>query len=67
MNQTENIVQSPCIENCCLNGDNVCMGCFRSLGEIAQWQQMDDKMRREVLHKAESRRKSSEIKGDRDV
>jgi predicted Fe-S protein YdhL (DUF1289 family) len=66
MNQTEDIVQSPCIENCCLNGDNVCMGCFRSLGEIAQWQQMDDKMR-QVLHKAESRRKSSEVKGDRDV
>lgn len=57
MNQNDDRVRSPCIENCCLNSDNVCVGCFRTLAEIAQWQQMDDKMRLAVLGKAENRRK----------
>ena len=25
---------SPCVRNCCLDEDNVCMGCGRSLDEI---------------------------------
>jgi predicted Fe-S protein YdhL (DUF1289 family) len=28
---------SPCIRNCCLDEDNVCMGCGRSLDEIVAW------------------------------
>ncbi len=62
MNQCKDNVQSPCIENCTLNDEKICIGCFRTLGEIAQWQQMDDKMRRDVLLKAESRRKESDLK-----
>jgi len=67
MKPSKEHVQSPCIETCILNDEKICLGCFRTLGEIAQWQQMDDTMRREVLHKAENRRKSSEVKGDSDV
>ena len=64
MNQCIEHVQSPCIENCTLNDEKICKGCFRTLGEIAQWQQIDDKMRRDVLLKAESRRKASDFKKD---
>jgi uncharacterized protein len=28
---------SPCVRNCCLDDDNVCMGCGRTLQEIVQW------------------------------
>ena len=28
---------SPCVRNCCLDEDNVCMGCGRSLDEIVAW------------------------------
>ncbi len=28
---------SPCIRNCCLDDDNICLGCFRSLDEILLW------------------------------
>ena len=28
---------SPCVRNCCLDEDNVCMGCGRSLEEIVAW------------------------------
>jgi predicted Fe-S protein YdhL (DUF1289 family) len=60
MNQNEDNAQSPCIENCILNDKKICVGCFRSLVEIAQWSQMDDRMRLEVLDKAENRRKAHE-------
>jgi predicted Fe-S protein YdhL (DUF1289 family) len=62
MNQIEDGVQSPCIDNCCLNNQKICLGCFRSLVEIAQWSQMNDRMRLDVLHKAENRRKVHDIK-----
>ena len=54
-------VKSPCIEICIVNDEKICLGCFRSLGEIAQWQAMDDTTRREVLLKAESRRKAYDV------
>ena len=62
MNQIEEGVQSPCIENCCLNDQKICLGCFRSIVEISQWSQMNDRMRLDVLHKAENRRKTHDIK-----
>ena len=67
MNPRKDDLLSPCIEICILNDERICLGCFRTLGEIAQWQQMDDTMRRDVLHTAESRRKSSDVRGDSDV
>jgi len=62
MKQNKEEVQSPCIENCKLNDEKICLGCFRTIEEIVQWQEMDDKLRREVLHKTESRRKAYDLK-----
>ncbi|MFW5425887.1 MAG: DUF1289 domain-containing protein [Methylophagaceae bacterium] len=28
---------SPCIRNCCLDDNDICLGCFRSLDEIVLW------------------------------
>lgn len=30
-------IESPCIRNCCLNDDDICLGCGRSLQEITRW------------------------------
>jgi len=54
--------QSPCIRNCCLNDDDICLGCFRTLVEITQWGQADDDTRQNILRKAEQRRKAHNIK-----
>jgi predicted Fe-S protein YdhL (DUF1289 family) len=62
MNQIDDRVQSPCRENCCLNDKKICLGCFRSIVEISQWSQMNDKIRLDVLHKAGNRRKIHDIK-----
>ena len=33
---------SPCVRNCCLDYDSVCMGCFRSISEICAWHEAPD-------------------------
>ncbi len=34
--------QSPCIACCALNQDHVCVGCYRSIYEIANWNRLAD-------------------------
>jgi predicted Fe-S protein YdhL (DUF1289 family) len=49
---------SPCIRTCCLDDDDVCMGCGRSLAEIVSWGTASDDEKREIL--AHSRRRAAE-------
>lgn len=30
-------VNSPCIRQCCLDQQDICLGCYRSLQEILDW------------------------------
>ena len=30
-------IDSPCVRRCTLNDDDICIGCGRTLGEIAAW------------------------------
>ncbi|MBE9532948.1 MAG: DUF1289 domain-containing protein [Proteobacteria bacterium] len=34
-------ITSPCIKNCCLDTNDVCIGCFRQLDEIMLWGKSD--------------------------
>ena len=43
-------VPSPCIEICRLDARGLCVGCRRTLGEIAEWPQAGDARRREILN-----------------
>ncbi len=56
MSDIDDISQSPCIRNCCLNTDNICLGCFRSLEEILQWGAADNNARMLILQHARQRR-----------
>jgi uncharacterized protein len=47
-NQTDKI-QSPCVRNCCLNQDDICLGCFRSLSEIIAWGQASSEERELIM------------------
>ncbi|WP_124949594.1 DUF1289 domain-containing protein [Sulfuriferula thiophila] len=49
-------VASPCVRDCCLNEDDVCLGCFRSIGEITQWSEASDALRQQFLGNAAQRR-----------
>ena len=48
-------VASPCVRRCCLNAEEVCLGCFRSLEEILQWAAADDAARAAMLANAQQR------------
>ncbi|MGJ8670156.1 MAG: DUF1289 domain-containing protein [Oceanococcus sp.] len=48
-------VVSPCISVCELNADEVCLGCGRSLQDIADWSAADDKARAAILEQARKR------------
>ncbi len=51
-------IPSPCIRNCCLNEQDICLGCFRSLAEIVGWADADNPSRQWVLDVAKSRRQA---------
>ncbi|MBL4783401.1 MAG: DUF1289 domain-containing protein [Porticoccaceae bacterium] len=49
-------IASPCVRNCCLNEEDICLGCFRSLDEILTWRAASNKQRQAVLDLTLSRR-----------
>jgi predicted Fe-S protein YdhL (DUF1289 family) len=52
-------VPSPCVRNCCLNEEDVCLGCFRTLNEIIGWSESNNETRLIILQKAEKRQQLS--------
>jgi len=55
--------ESPCIRNCCLDENDICLGCFRSIVEITQWNLVDEQSKIEFLKKAEIRKNKVFLKG----
>ncbi len=51
-------ISSPCINNCQLDAQRICKGCYRSNREISQWWDCDDNTKRQIL-KNEAQRKES--------
>ena len=55
-------VKSPCVDRCNLDTDKLlCTGCFRTLGEIAGWIDMDDEGRLAVIAKLARRQTVYEL------
>lgn len=52
-------VKSPCISICKLNDQKICIGCFRSLDEIAVWSQLNALEKQAVLGRCAERSKAS--------
>ncbi|WP_322981803.1 DUF1289 domain-containing protein [Pseudomonas sp. C11] len=46
---------SPCRRQCCLNDQDICIGCGRSLQEILDWGAADTQRRRQICQAAEAR------------
>jgi predicted Fe-S protein YdhL (DUF1289 family) len=49
-------VVSPCVRVCCLDDDNVCIGCGRTLDEIRRWSDMPERDKHETARQAAERR-----------
>jgi len=52
-------VPSPCVDICQVDSNQICVGCFRSLEEIACWAQLNDTSKLDVLNSARHRKTSS--------
>jgi predicted Fe-S protein YdhL (DUF1289 family) len=46
---------SPCIDVCRLDDQGLCVGCRRSLDEIAEWSRASEARRREILRQLPQR------------
>ena len=49
---------SPCIKLCTLDRAGICLGCYRSIDEIARWSSMSVTERQHVLEAVERRRRT---------
>ena len=52
---------SPCVRNCCLDHDNICMGCYRSISEICEWHNAPDSEKIEILIRCRARYRAREL------
>jgi len=61
----DNTVQttpSPCVRNCCLDEDNICLGCFRSIEEIMRWANATEEEKQGVIKLCHTRREAHDLK-----
>jgi len=49
-------VASPCTRVCCLDDQDICIGCGRTMTEICEWSLSTDERRREIAEMAKVRR-----------
>ncbi|WP_415903293.1 DUF1289 domain-containing protein [Neptuniibacter sp. QD29_5] len=49
-------IASPCVRNCCLNDQDICVGCYRSLDEILRWSKVSEVERSSILKNTDRRK-----------
>jgi predicted Fe-S protein YdhL (DUF1289 family) len=48
-NEPMGSVPTPCVRNCCLDEDDICLGCYRSISEIVHWSDASEEEKIAVL------------------
>jgi predicted Fe-S protein YdhL (DUF1289 family) len=51
----DNQIASPCVRQCCLDQQDICLGCHRSLDEILAWHTMDQQQKSALLETLQQR------------
>ena len=60
MEQMFEPVESPCVNICQINPETgFCIGCMRTLNEIADWLEMTNEEKQHVLNELDERRKAA--------
>jgi predicted Fe-S protein YdhL (DUF1289 family) len=50
-------IKTPCVQVCAVDGESgLCLGCFRTLPEIARWSRLSDLERQAIMEEAPRRR-----------
>ncbi|MAK90718.1 MAG: DUF1289 domain-containing protein [Oleibacter sp.] len=55
-NKAGQAISSPCIRNCCLDHNDICLGCYRTLEEIRHWVESTAQQKQNILALCEARR-----------
>ena len=55
---------SPCVDICRLDAQGLCVGCRRTIEEIAEWPRASEARRREILRELALRTVAFSTKGD---
>jgi len=50
-------INKPCIKRCCLNEEEICLGCFRTFNDMLLWNKATIEEKQEMLRIAEKRKK----------
>ncbi len=53
-------VASPCVRNCCLDAEDICLGCNRHIDEIMAWRTLDNEEKAKVLQQCQKREQERE-------
>ena len=56
---SQQAVRSPCVSICALDGDDVCIGCYRTGEEISRWGGMSEDERQAVMKKVAEREQAA--------
>lgn len=57
------MVESPCVACCRLNAEKVCVGCYRHISEIVDWNRRPDAENHAILQKVALRKKQAAASG----
>ncbi len=55
--QPQSLIESPCQRKCCLDEQDICLGCFRTLSEITEWFYYSELEKQAVLEHTAQRKK----------
>ena len=58
------MVESPCVACCKLNDEQVCIGCYRHITEIVDWNRRTDEENSAILQKVAVRKCRAELAGE---
>lgn len=58
------MVESPCVACCRLNADKVCVGCYRHITEIVDWNRRTDAENEAILQQVAIRKRQAELSGN---
>jgi len=56
MKQVKLKTESPCIRSCCLDSNDICLGCHRTLNEILNWAKSAEEDKQLIIAKCELRK-----------
>lgn len=55
------MVESPCVAACRLNTDKVCVGCYRHISEIVDWNKRTNEQNAAILQKVAIRKRDAAL------